>query len=88
MFADEHDDGLLARLTAVLDGGEFFVADQVRMPDLFFEVSSVDDHCFHTFHRLEATEAAVSDLYGWTIEAFVAEAEAAGLSGWRVFDPV
>ena len=87
VFAGSHDDALLARLVATLDGGEFFIADQVRVPELSFDVSSLDDHCFHTFHRLEGTEAEVSDGYGRSIEGFVAEVEAAALRGWRVFDP-
>lgn len=87
VFAAAFDDSLLQRLIAALDGREFFIADQVRVPELFFDVSSVDDHCFHAFHRLEATDAPVSDGYGRTIEAFVAEVEEASALGWRVFDP-
>jgi hypothetical protein len=87
VFGGVFDEALLARMRRAFEGGEFFVADQVRVPQLFFETSSIDDHCFHAFSRLEITDAAVSDPHDRSIEAFVAEVEAAASAGWKMFDP-
>lgn len=87
VFEGKYDGALLARLQAAFESTEFFIADQVRVPELFFETSSADDHCFHTFHRMEPTEDAASDRHGRSIEEFVAEVEAAAARGWRIFDP-
>lgn len=87
VFEGAFDDAVLARLRCAFESGEFFVANQVRVPELFFETSSIDDHCLHTFGRLEITETAVTDPHGRSIEQFVAEVESAATAGWRVFDP-
>ena len=77
------------RLVAALDGQEFFIADQVRLPELFFTggPSNSDDHCFHEFDSFETTDAPAGDRYQRSIDELVQEFEHAGRSGWRVFDP-
>jgi len=87
VFGGAFDDALLARLRHAFESGEFFIANQVRVPELFFETSSIDDHCLHTFGRLEITDEVVTDAHGRSIEAFVAEVEAAAAAGWSVSDP-
>lgn len=49
-----------AKIIEVLDGGEFFIAEQVGVPTLYEELwkfsngPSDDDHVWHTFVRLRA----------------------------------
>lgn len=56
----------LARIIEVLDGGEFFIAEQVGVPALYEELwkysngPTEDDHVWHTFVGLRA--AKESDL--------------------------
>lgn len=77
------------RLRAAFDGGEFFIANQVRIPERFFDgwPQYADDHCFHEFDSLEVTEELADDLSSRSIGQFVSEVEEAGKAGWRVFDP-
>ena len=77
------------RIRAALDGGEFFIADQIRIPERFFDgwPQYADDHCFHEFDSLEPTDEPADDLVGRSITEFVSEVEQAGRTGWRVFDP-
>jgi hypothetical protein len=48
----------IGELRARLDGGEFFIAEQVGIPTLYAELwklsdgPSDDDHVWHTFHEL------------------------------------
>ena len=89
VFAGEASEPLLARLQGSFESGEFFIADQVRVSELFFPTWPLEssDHCFHEFDRLETTDAPVDDQQLRSIDDFVAEVEAAARSGWRVFDP-
>jgi len=50
------DASLRHRLSVALDTGEFFVAHQVRLPELFFEDGRIDgdDHCFHELTEVRA----------------------------------
>ncbi len=87
-FRGVADSTLRSRLSAALDTDGFFVAQQVRLPELFFagDAPNVDDHCFHEMADLSATNDAPNDAFGRTIEQFVAEMERASKAGWAAFD--
>jgi hypothetical protein len=88
VFRGECNGSLPQRLFAALDRGEFFIADQVRLPELFFANRPLyaDDHCWHELGEVTTTSAAADDVPGRTIEEFVAEMEQASTDGWAVFD--
>jgi hypothetical protein len=88
VFRGEWDASLGPRLFAALDREEFFVAHQVRLPELFFADRPLyaDDHCWHEMGEATTTSAAADDLLGRTIEEFVAELERASTDGWAIFD--
>ena len=88
VFAGAPDEGLVQRLVATLDSGELFIAEQVRVPDLFFDdwPDEQEDHCWHEFHGLKATDQAPTDEFSRSIEEFVTECEDAARPGWRIFD--
>ena len=68
---------------------EVFVADPVRVPEIFlfdeegWEATAAD-HGFHEFWGLRATEEAVDDRWERGIEEFVEEFRAVGENGWEV----
>src|SRR3954452_13521439 len=88
VFHGDCDATLLRRLFAALDREEFFIAHQVRLPELFFADRPLyaDDHCWHEMAEVISTSAAADDLMGRSIEEFVAEVERASTNGWAVFD--
>lgn len=89
MFAGLPTSELRERLIAALDRNELFIAEQVRIPERFFDTwpGYVDDHCWHEFDSLESTDRAADDKYERTIEQFVREVEQARAAGWKAFDP-
>lgn len=90
VFSGVPKDDTIRRLLAAMEGHEFFIANQVRVPELFFYdgLELEDDHCWHEFAALEPTSEEPTDEFGRTIESFVAECEAASRAGWQVFDPL
>jgi hypothetical protein len=77
-----------SRLMKALESTEFFIAHQVRIPELFFTDSiDVDDHCFHECASVIECDEAADDAHGRTFDEFVAEVERAARDGWKVFDP-
>lgn len=77
-------------LSRSFDSGQLFIANQVRVPELFpwrSGLPDADDHCFHEFDVLEYTDECPTDAFGRTIEEFACEVAAASRSGWRCFDP-
>lgn len=66
-----------------LDRQEFFIADQVRLPELFFTEGPPNsaDHCFHQFDSIEMTGAPADDRQLRSIDDFVQEVEHAGRMG-------
>jgi len=88
VFRGESDGSLARRLFAALDRGGFFISDQVRLPELFFNDRPLyaDDHCWHEMGEVTTTSAAADDLLGRTFEEFVEEMERASTDGWAVFD--
>jgi hypothetical protein len=88
VFHRSCDATLVRRLFAALDGGEFFIAHQVRLPELFFADRPLyaDDHCWHELAEVTSTSAVPDDPLDRTIEEFVTEIECASRDGWAVFD--
>ena len=80
------------RLEQALWDREFFIADQIRIPEVFLyldgRVDDVVDHCFHHFDSLVPTSSAETDAHKRSIREFVHEVESQSSLGWRVFDPV
>lgn len=87
-FSGRAGDELRKRLGRALDRGEFFIADQVRIREAFFENRALyaDDHCWHELSDISDTLEDPTDGYRRTFEEFVCEVEAAADTGWRVFD--
>lgn len=88
IFAGRPTDELSRRLMRSLDGWELFIADQVRVPEVFFRHRGlyVDDHCWHELVEISETPFPPTDILGRTFENFVHEMEMASATGWRVFD--
>jgi len=74
---------------AFLDG-DLFVAQQVRIPEVFLFAdgdATSDDHCFHEFDTTTLTTQAADDTYSRSIKEFIAEVEQQANRGWAEFDP-
>ena len=71
---------------------EFFVADQIRIPELFLSVAGYADpnldHCFHHFDSLVLTSLPATDSHNRSVREFVSEVQHQSLIGWQLFDPV
>jgi hypothetical protein len=77
-------------LRQAFDGGELFIAEQIRLPEVFLYAGgsfSYDDHCYHEFDAARPTADLADDKHGRSIGEFVAEVAAEAKRGWRVFDP-
>ena len=64
---------------------------QVNVPEVFlFDEHQLnpDDHCFHEFDSVEATDHSPTDKYGRSIAEFIREVENEAESGWEVWDPL
>jgi len=92
VFAGEPTDDLVRRLLRALETSEFFIAHQVRIPELFSGLHSwpleQDDHCWHEFSCIESTNESANDRYRRTIEEFIVEVEQQSALGWQIFDPM
>src|SRR4051812_31499004 len=88
VFRGACDESSARRLFAALDREEFFIAHQVRLPELFFADRPLyaDDHCWHEMAEVTVTSVAPDDLLDRTIEEFVTEMERASTERWAVFD--
>ncbi|MHB0970001.1 MAG: hypothetical protein ACYC7A_17820 [Thermoanaerobaculia bacterium] len=86
VFAGAPSAALDDRFRAACFMREFFIAAQVRLPELFFDEYPVndDDHCFHEFSSLGETTDDPNDEHRRTIDEFVCEFEEAG-KRWQVF---
>jgi len=76
------------RLCARFDSGEFFIASQLGIPEVFLWKQGefpldVADHCFHEFSGLEETDDPATDSR--TLAEFVRAVEL--VTHWAVFDP-
>jgi hypothetical protein len=68
-----------------------FIANQIRVPEVFLFTKSdisIDDHCFHEFDSIELTPQSPNDIYGRAISAFVNEVAKEAKKGWEAFDPL
>lgn len=86
MLAEEE---ITERITASLDGNQWFIADQIGVPEEFlfprYEVND-NDHCWHEFGHVEPTHSEPTDKR--TITEFITVVESAAADGWKVFDPI
>ncbi len=87
VFSGAPTRALESRIRASLHDGEWFIANQVRLPNLFFLDFPVndDDHCWHEFSAIEATELSPDDPLQRAIAGFAAELAEAHHVGWRQF---
>jgi hypothetical protein len=76
------------RLEEVFWSNIFFVASQIKLPELFFEdFPNDDDISFHEFDGIELTPEKPNDPLNRSIEDFVDEVRLESAKGWDVFDP-
>lgn len=69
---------------------DLFIASQIRVPEVFLYADgkfSFDDHCYHEFGGLRATQESANDEHGRSISEFLAEVTREDQRGWKVFDP-
>jgi hypothetical protein len=67
-----------------------FMADQVRVPNVFlFDTLPIneDDHCLHEFDSLEIVDDHPNDQHERSIFEFVQEIQRVALQGWEGFVP-
>jgi hypothetical protein len=92
VFAGRITNDLARRLSRALESSEFFIAHQVRVPELFLGLPhwplEQDDHCWHEFGRIECTNELPNDTHHRTLEEFIVEVEQQSALGWNIFDPM
>jgi len=74
--------------SAFLQDG-LFIAEQIRLRDVFFFAegnTTSDDHCFHEFDGVEATLEVPHDKHSRTIGQFIVECQREAKRGWMAFD--
>ena len=77
------------RFRAACDSGELFIAHQIHLPELFFEIDgrlTDTDYCYHQFDCVENTIEQPDGVQGRTITEFLHETERIEQSGWKAFD--
>jgi hypothetical protein len=77
------------RLAFLQDG--LFIASQIRVPEAFIYAGgnfSFDDHCYHEFDGIRATDDSGDDAFGRSITEFLTEVTQQANRGWREFDPI
>ena len=79
-----------ALLETYLEEGEYFIAAQINVPEVFlwdgdFDYCGDSDHCFHEFVDVEETDEKPTDMRN-PIE-FIQAVSAVNKAGWQVFDP-
>jgi hypothetical protein len=71
-------------------GDGLFIAHQVRVPEVFLYGkgdANADDHCFHEFNDVSMSSEIPNDMYGRSINQFIAEVQRIANLGWVPFDP-
>lgn len=81
-----------SELRRLLDKSEYFIADQIGVPEVFIWLEpdrriESDDHCWHEFCGVEELAAEPTDSLQRTPAQFLRDVAKASESGWRVFDP-
>lgn len=69
------------QLLSFLHDGEFFLARQIKLPELFFDLPTVADHCWHTAQHWSVAEPT-TDIHP-DVDEFIASFKAAHRIGWR-----
>ena len=93
VFEGPINEELRQRVKSALMSSENFVADAIRVPQLFPYLEADEkfddryDHGWHEFHEFEETDEPVDDEASRSIREFVAEVEQAAAGGWNVSDP-
>lgn len=77
---------------AFLDDGDFFIASQVDVPEVFLYAAggfalNEDDHCFHEFDSFELTDKEPTDEQDRSIMDFFEAVKEANEQSWKVADP-
>ena len=73
------------QIRSFLNDGEFFIARQVHLEERFFDTLYDDDHPWHEFVRVEATDDPTFDPepeHKRDIAEFLSDLEQAHCSGW------
>ena len=87
---DGLDSGEVTRsISLALESDGLFIADQVRIPEIFpfrRDQPSEDDHCYHEFHSVGNTPEEQNDLHHRSIGEFLDEVRRASRRGWAAFD--
>jgi hypothetical protein len=87
VFAGEPTAALRERFTSALHEGEWFIAEQVRLPNVFLDDFPIndDDHCWHEFFAFASAGGEVTDAHERTMEQLVTEFEGVCAAGWKEF---
>ena len=78
-------DEIEKKVRACLNGGEYFIARQIHLEERFFDVLYDDDHPWHEFKHVEATDHPAFDPEhdpARDIAEFLAVLEQAKRAGW------
>lgn len=84
----EHPIDATDQLSSYLEGGEFFIARQVGLPEVFLwqdSLPTASDHCWHTFSDFRVGEVAESDSPLLDLPELRTRFAAASQSGWKQF---
>lgn len=73
------------RFKAALREEQFFIARQVRVPEVFFPRLNSDDHCWHEFESVSETRAVPREAFARTITRLLQEFEQAAKAGWQEY---
>lgn len=71
------------------DSDSYFIAQQIRVPELFLwneTPATTDDHCFHEFAAVEACADTPTDDHGRSIKSFLLEVKREAKRGWQAFE--
>jgi hypothetical protein len=88
---DLEPEEITLRLERAFWEAEFFVAHQIRIPEVFLDVDGYPDenldHCFHHLDFVVLTSDPPTDSHNRSVRQFICEVEQQSLIGWRLFDP-
>lgn len=80
---------ITSKLETAFQHEVLFIAQQVDLPELFFEdFPSDDDISFHELDGIEITDEPLNDLSKRTINQFMERINSEAFKGWKVFDPI
>lgn len=77
-------------LERAFESDGLFIADQIRVPEVFLYDACqayAEDHCFHEFCSLERTADHANDRFNRSVRQFLVEVRREAARGWAVFDP-